>query len=264
MTTRFLDEVNTHVPLHWWRWTSATPATEADVGTDPGSIFASASGTYAAQQAGFLEVTETSYSLGLTDGYFLRSVDLTSDDFGGLSEGTIICFFDTTAGTQQYMFGTHPDNYQFSVYVMASGAIRLQIIEATQAVIFTTTPTGYNDGSPHMLAITCDGASTNRFFIDGQEVAIGTSSTGLSTNRWIDGVISGAPFTVGNDSRGIALPGGSNDLPFTGNFGELIFFAGPLSATAIADIYAASQPFVPPPSGTGGHRYRGRRTFVGF
>lgn len=264
MTTRFYDEVILNAPLHWWRWASATPATEADVGSDPDSAFASASGTYAAQQAGFAEVSETSYSLGLTDAYFLRAVDLGSNDFAGLSDGTIIWFFKSSAVTQQYMFGTHPDNYQFSVYLMATGAIRLQIIEGAQNVIFTTTPTGYNNNVAHMGAITCDGTNPNRFFVDGQEVAIGTSSTGLSTHRWIDGVVGGSPFTVANDNRGITTPGGPNDLPFTGNFGELMLFSTPLTATKIADIYAASQAVVPPPAGAGGRRFRGRRTFIGF
>lgn len=262
MTTRFYDAMTGLAPLHWLRFHETDVGTEDDVGSDPDSPITTKSGSVTSQQAGPLEAGETTYSAQFASGGYLQRTGLSSNDFGGTTDGSITVFFKAPASSVlQFMFGCHPDNRNFSVYLQADGAIFFQIIEGSNVRGMISTVTGLDDNAWHMLAITCDGSSANRMFIDGAETTVSYSGTTLPTYTWLTVATYGSNLRIGQDSR---YPRTGFDLPYTGYLSELAFFSYALTATDVAALYEASQPVVPPPSGAGGHRYKGRRTFAGF
>lgn len=260
-------------PYRWYRLHSATPGSESDQGAP--AQFASAinisgeSGTLTAQQAGPLAQDTTTYSLQFTDGYLSRN-NWGTADFNGTSNGSVTFFFKTSAsGTYQFIIGTHPTGTGslFAFYVSDTGHFEFQVTSSGSNSRRWSSPGAYNDGAWHMAAIVCDGSAANRMFIDGDEVTPTVTTAGSSPPgqaAWLGTQTTGTSawtFRIGNDPR---APG-SSDLPFVGYLSEVSLWEQPLSATEIYDLWAASQaPAGPPPAGTGGHRYKGRRTFVGF
>lgn len=249
-------------PLHWWRFHEADVGAEDDVGSDPDSPITTKSGSVSSQQAGPLEAGETTYSAQFASGGYLQRTNLSSNDFAGLTDGSITVFFKaSTSSTTQFMFGAHPDNRNFAVYMLSDGSIFHQIIEGSTVRGFITDVTGLDDSAWHLLAITCDGSNPNRIYIDGSEVTYSYSGTTLPNYSWLTTASYGGSFRIGQDSR---YPTTGYDFPYTGYLSELAFFSYALSATDVYNLWAASQPESPVTPGTGGHRYKGRRTFVGF
>lgn len=260
-------------PYRWYRLHNATPGSETDQGAP--AQFGSAdnitgeSGTLTAQQAGPLAQDTTTYSLQFTDGWLSRN-GWGSSDFNGTSNGSVLFFFKTSAsGTYQFIVGTHPTGTGslFAFYVSDTGHAEFQITSNGSNSRRWSSPSTYNDGAWHMLAMVCDGSAANRMFLDGSEVSPTVTTFGSSppgSTAWL-GSQTTAPsswtFRLGNDPRATA----SSDLPFVGYIAEMMFWEQPLTATEVYDLWAASQaPPTPPGAGAGGHRYKGRRTFVGF
>lgn len=266
MTTRFYDTMTGLAPLHWWRFHEADAALEDDIGSDPDSAFNASSGTITSQVAGPLEVTETTYGVAFASGaYLTRSASWSSNDFGGTTDGSIVFFFKAPAGaTTQFVLGAHPDNYNFSIYLLSDGSFLFQCISGSNARSLITDTTGLDDDAWHMLAITSDGSSANRMYVDGSEVSYSTITGGGSpppTYFWIGSASASGGFRLAQDPR---HPVVGFDLPYVGSISELAFFASSLSASDVYSLWAASQPIPPTTPGAGGHRYKGRRTFVGF
>lgn len=260
-------------PYRWYRMHNATPGSETDQGSQAqiGSAenMLSSTGTLVAQQAGPLAQDDTTYSLEFVDGWLTRS-NWGSYDFGGASSGSVVFFFKSTAsGAYQFIIGTHPtgSGSLFAFYLSDTGHVEFQVTSTGSYARRWSSPAVYNDGEWHMLAMVCDGSSANRMFLDGDEVTPTVTTFGASppgTDAWLSAQTTGPSawaFRIGNDSRATA----TNDLPYVGFLSEVMFWQGALTATQVADLWAASQPpSGPPPVGAGGHRYKGRRTFRGF
>ena len=260
MTTRFYDTMVGLAPLHWWRFHNSSLGDEADIGSDPDSDMDAVVGTVTRSTDGPLEVGETTYSAEFSGtSYILRSVSWSSNDFNGLTDGAVVFWFKSSySGAAQFIIGQHPDNFAFIFYLLASGAMQLVGVNGAASRTLTTDVTGLNDGAWHLFAATCDGATANRLYIDGSEVAYSTSTggTGLTDHFWLQNA--GGTFHVGENPR---VP---IELPFSGKLSELAFFSYPLSAADVYSLWAATQPPPVVTPGAGGHRYKGRRTFVGF
>jgi len=265
MTTRFYDTMVGLGPLHWWRFHEANAALEDDIGSASDSNFTGSVATITSRDTGPLEATETTYAVTLSGGgYLVRgSKQWNANEFAGTTDGSIVLWFKTSySAASQFMVGQHPGSYAFQFFLTAAGAIFVQAINnfAPGVREITSDTSGYNDGNWHLFAFTGDGTNPNRMYIDGSEIAYSTtftSGTGLTSYFWQQATTGN--FRVGQSPRLPAI-----DVPFTGSFSELAFFSYPLSASEVYSLWEASQPYSPPSPGTGGRRYKGRRTFAGF
>lgn len=266
MSTRFYDTMTGLAPLHWWRFHEANAALEDDIGSDPDSPFTGSSGSITSQVAGPLTSPETTYGVSFASGaYLTRGANWSSNDFAGASDGTIVFFFKASSGsTTRFILGSHPDNYSFSFYLTTTGAFLWAVINGSNSRALTTDANGLDDNNWHMLAVTSDGSTANRIYIDGSEVTYSATTGGSSpppTYFWIGSATAAGLFRVAQDPR---YPTVGFDLPFVGAISELAFFSTALSASDVYSLWAASQPIPSTSPGAGGHRYKGRRTFAGF
>lgn len=242
MSTTF-DAVATLIgpPLHSWLFHSATPATEDDVGSDPDSDFATGAGTYGAQVTGPLQDGTISYAVEFTDGRIDRGAGLTSNDWGSTTVGSITWWFRTSSPTQQIMWASHPSGKAFLTLLETDGRIRFDVIDdADGTTITTNNSVDYSDDQWHFVALTCDGASPNKLYVDGALVSVAqtTAGAGLGSFPWIGSLddASTSNFRVGNSTR---APGSTN-LPFVGRFSRLAFWAGVLSASEVDELWQAA------------------------
>ena len=266
MSTRFYDTMTGLAPLHWWRFHESNAALEDDVGSDPDSPFTGSSGSITSQAAGPLASPETTYAVTFASGAYLsRTANWGSNDFAGTTDGTILFFFKAPASsTTQFILGAHPDNYNFSIYLVSDGSIVWQVVNGSNSRTLSSATTGLDDDAWHMLAVTSDGSTANRMYIDGSEVSYSASTGGGSpppTSFWLGSASASGTFRLAQDPR---YPTIGFDLPFVGSISELAFFSSALSASEVYSLWEASQPIPPTVAGEGGHRYKGRRTFVGF
>lgn len=265
--TNKVNEIGTC--LHWWRFHSATPDLEPDVGTDPDTDFNDDDGTtlYTAQVAGPL-TSETSYGVAFTDAVLVRSAGLTTNDWGSVTTGSITFWVKSSSATNQIIWAGHPDNKGFLFWLLADGTFQFQVIDgANSTTIVTVAPgsggTDWSDGAWHFVALTCDGAASNKLYVDGFAVTVNqsTGGAGLGNFPWIGSLTddSTSVFYVGNSNRYDA--GVPVDQPFVGSISDLGFWSGALTAANVLALYNAG---TQAPAGAGGDRYNYRRTFPGF
>lgn len=265
MANPFADEVaRVGTCLHWYRFHDADAGSENDVGTDPDTDITSGTGTYSSQQAGPLQEDDTTYSVQFTDAYLSRA-GWSSNDFGSTTTGSISFFFKSSynSATQVILSG-HPDNNNFTIYLLTDGSIFFQGISGANSKGIVTATTGLADGNWHYFFLTCDGSAKNRMYIDGEEVSTTTSGSGLADSFWLSAISTPGGVKIGNDDRITRTPPNQIDLPFIGYLSELGFWSGAVSAGDVSALYNASQTPPAPAPGAGGHRYRSRRTFAGF
>jgi hypothetical protein len=237
-------------PLHLWKFESATPGTEPDVGSDPDSSMFSGSGTYSARSVGPLQDGTTNYAVQFTDGDIRRAKAIASNDWGGTTDGSISFWFKSGSATTQVLWGDHPDNKAFRFFLFSDGTLQFQVISGSLATNCNVTGTNYADNAWHFCVIVCNGTTANKIYMDGEAVTVTFTYTGagLTDHPWI-GSITGSvtvDFHVGNDSR---APGTDN-FPFVGLLSRLAFWASPLSADDVYELYQSAFGLGGLPAGT--------------
>lgn len=227
-------------PVHYWKFTSATPQLEPDSGSLNTPLDGSA-GTFTAQVEGPTTSESPNYAVGFTNGSLSRSTALTAADFGpsGGTSGTLILWFKTSSATTQQLYSNDATSVDslISVRINSDGVIRLQILGFTNQYIATTDTTGFNDGLYKMLAVSF-GAPTHDIYINGVLVpkTITTNTFG-NAYPFINVVVAeGDPFSSLQFGRLLA---GTYFSPLVGSMGRVAFMPGKLSAASILAIYEA-------------------------
>lgn len=242
MTTTF-DAKSTEIgpPLHYWKFESADPDDEADVGSDPDTDFNNTgTGTYTARVTGPLTDGTINYGVEFTDG-ILKRTGLSSNDFASTTTGSITFWFKSSSATNQIIWSAHPDNNAFNFWLLSDGSLQFQVIAGANSTTIITDPDTYDDGVWHFVALTCNGSSANKIYVDGYEVAVtqSTGGSGLGSYPWIGSMLStGSSFFVGNSTRTSTV-----DFPFVGAFSRLAFWAGALSEDDVLALWNASSGF---------------------
>lgn len=240
MATNPFDEYCTTVlgtPRSWYKLDGATASSQPDTGDGTPSPITTAAGTVTTQVAGALQRDANSLAMDFGGGHVIRSDDWSANDFNTASTGTVSFFFKTSSNTTGTMLGTHPASGAFHWTMLPGGYIQFLVIEGGTGIFFITATSGWNDGRWHLIDTVCDGVNDNKIYIDGKEQPLTFISTGSARTVWLQNclVASGgvAPFWIGDDSRG--------GFPFTGSIDEVQTWGESLTATQIAQKYAASQ-----------------------
>lgn len=256
-------------PYHWWRMDGNHPNFyENDLGDCPvGQQFNYGPGTNVNgvvleyRQPGMLRRDDDAYCIECTGGgstgqpaLYASSSRLWFDDE---TRGSMSVFMQGTSNTSEnYLFGTHPDNMSFIVYTTASGELVFVVNGASVSTTFLTSGVTLNDGQRHLVDITCDAVTKNKLYIDGAEVAWGHSFAGggRGVSPWIGTVRANATSIINlalwNSQRYATA---SFNRPFIGSMDELQFWSETLTAEQVALKWALSSAI------TGGRRTARRR-----
>lgn len=239
-------------PVHRWKFDDANPALANDTGSDPDTDFTSGVGTYTAQVLGPLQDGSGSYGVQFTDGFLNRGTGLSTNDFptSSASVGSITWWFKSSSATNQGLWGGHPDNKNFTMYLVSDGTLFFQVINGSASSGFGTSGTDYADGQWHFCCLVCDGTNPNKLYVDGAEVTFTYTpgTTNLTDHAWLGSLSSDttANFGVGNDTRYAT----TIDYPFVGAISELAFWADALSLSDVELLWASAFGYEALPSGT--------------
>lgn len=235
------DEISTSLgpPLHSWRFHSATPQTEADVGSDPDTPFNASDGSFTGRVGGPLLDGTASYAVSFSNGALHRSAGFSSNDFASTTLGSITVFFRSSSATNQQILSAHPDGILFVIWLLAGGQVQLNIVNGSTGTSFTT-PVGpnYGDGNWHFLCITTNNSTINKLYIDGADTLTPSfyQGAGLGDHPWLSDIGGGTVLLyVGRSTRHPV-----QSFPFVGDISRLAFWGFPLSADNVASLYNAA------------------------
>ena len=127
--------------------------------------------------------------------------------------------------------GAASDKHDRQIYMTNSGKLTFGVFDGT-ATQTTTTSTSYNDGAWHLVTATFSADTGMRLYIDG---VLSTSRRQATVAQDYTGY-----WRVGYDAINEVWPGKPNSEHFNGSIAQVSVFTTLLSASDVADQYAAA------------------------